>query len=413
MQHQAARQVQKHPDDLRDDDSPHGSAAIRRSGRFLPGGGGQRHPGKDELGQRRVDGGHFGVVDPVVPGGAQILERRVGGRVQIGVDAVRGHPPVPQVAVQVVGELGGERQEEHAGQYGGGPDDCDGGPARAGPAGRENARSRVADEGGGGEQQAGKGKRHVAEPPEGGQGGDQPRAEEDDLGGVAVVIPALDEEEALPGVLRALPMGRLHSVVVADNGSTDGTAALARAAGAVVVHEPRRGYGAACLAALARLAGAPVLPGTVVFLDADHPENVPALARLLRPLAEGADLSLGVRILTPHRAGNAHLHARLGNRVVLAVSAWLFGRRFRDLPPFRAIRYEALQRLGMDDRDWGWTLQMQLRAVRARLTIAEVDVPHRARTAGRSKISGRLAMSLRVGATMFRTILRERARKAP
>lgn len=226
----------------------------------------------------------------------------------------------------------------------------------------------------------------------------------------AVLIPALDEEETLPAVLAALPIGRLHSVVVADNGSTDDTAAIARAAGAVVVREPRRGYGAACLAGIGCLSALAAPPAAIVFLDADHPENARRLGLVLDPLAQGADLALGVRVGPRGGTGNRHAHARWGNRIVLVAAHLLFGRRFRDLAPFRAIRMGALERLAMDDRDWGWTLQMQLRAVRHGLAIMEVDAPHRARSGGRSKISGRLGMSVRVGAKMFYTLARERLR---
>ena len=230
------------------------------------------------------------------------------------------------------------------------------------------------------------------------------------LRGTAVLIPALNEEEALPVVLAALPIDRLHSVVVADNGSTDHTASIARAAGAIVVREPRRGYGSACLAGIAHLAAHPTPPHAVAFLDADHPEDAASLSRLLDPLTRGADLALGVRTHPDGSRGNLRAHARWGNRIVLTATRLLFGRRFQDLPPFRAVRFTALQRLAMDDRDWGWTLQMQLRAVRHGLRIVEVGARHRARAHGRSKISGRLGMSLRVGARMFYTLVRERVR---
>ena len=226
----------------------------------------------------------------------------------------------------------------------------------------------------------------------------------------AVLIPALDEEQALPGVLEALPIDRLHSVVVADNGSTDGTATIARAAGAVVVREPRRGYGAACLAGIRYLSALPTPPAAIVFLDADHPENAGRLPLLLDPVARGADLALGARIGPGGGTGNRHAHARWGNRIVLFAARVLFGHPFRDLAPFRAIRMGALERLAMDDRDWGWTLQMQVRAVRHGLVIREVDAPHLPRSGGRSKISGRLGMSVRVGTKMFYTLARERLR---
>lgn len=226
----------------------------------------------------------------------------------------------------------------------------------------------------------------------------------------AVLIPALNEEQALPAVLEALPIDHLHSVVVADNGSTDNTATIAGAAGAVVVREPRRGYGSACLAGIRFLSALPTPPATIVFLDADHPEQAERLPLVLDPLEHGADLALGVRVGPGGGTGNRHAHARWGNRVVLVAVRLLFGRPFRDLAPFRAIRTGALERLAMDDRDWGWTLQMQLRAVRHGLAIIEVDAPHLARSGGRSKISGRLRMSLRVGAKMFYTLARERLR---
>lgn len=240
-----------------------------------------------------------------------------------------------------------------------------------------------------------------------------------------MLIPALDEEEALPAVLRALPKDQLRVVVVADNGSRDGTVAVARAAGAVVVRETERGYGAACLAGIAWLETLEPPPETVVFLDADHPEDAEGVPRLLAPMgptagpAVGApeappraDLVLGVRTGPGGKTGNFRYHANAGNRLVLALVRMLFGRRFRDLPPFRAVRFSALRELAMDDRNWGWTLQMQLRALRLGLTVAEVNVPHLPRSQGRSKISGRLGLSLKVGIKMFYTLVRERLRPA-
>ena len=142
------------------------------------------------------------------------------------------------------------------------------------------------------------------------------------LSRTAVLIPALNEEDALPAVLSALPMDQLHAVVVADNGSTDGTARIARQAGAVVVREEERGYGAACLA------------------------GITCLPVVLEPLAHGADLVLGVRVGSGG-TGNLHRHARWGNRVVLVAVHLLFGRHFQDLPPFRPSA-SVRQRLGMD-----------------------------------------------------------------
>jgi len=222
---------------------------------------------------------------------------------------------------------------------------------------------------------------------------------------VALVIPALDEEEALPVLLSALPPG-LGAVVVVDNGSSDRTVEVARRGGATVVHEPRRGYGAACLAGLAHLETLDPLPLVVVFLDADQGDPE-ALVQLVEPILEGrAEMVLGVR---GGDRGAVPLHARWGNALVLALIRLLHGVRYRDFPPFRAVGFEALRRLEMDDMTWGWTLQMQLRARHRNLRTVEVQLRHTPRQVGRSKISGSLTGSVRAGSRMLCTVLRERS----
>lgn len=223
-------------------------------------------------------------------------------------------------------------------------------------------------------------------------------------GAVAVLIPALDEAPTIGSVIGALPADLVDEIVVADNGSRDATPRIARDLGAVVVDEPRLGYGSACLAGMRHLARRP--PAIVVFLDADGSDDPSGLARLIEPIRSGAaDMVLGVRTGDPP---GVPLHARMGNRVVLMCARLLFGLRFRDMPPFRAIRYHRLCELHMDDRDWGWTLQMQIRAGRLRQRIVEIDVPYTRRTGGVSKISGTLSGSLKAGAKMFYTLARER-----
>ena len=208
---------------------------------------------------------------------------------------------------------------------------------------------------------------------------------------VAVLMPALNEEEALPPILDAMP-DRVALVVVADNGSTDRTAEVARRAGAHVVHETERGYGAACLAGIRYLAQLDDPPEILVFLDADGSDDPADLLRVIAPIErDDADLVLGVRRGAHGDVGTILPHARLGNRIVLTLTALLYGKSFADLPPFRAVRFDRLVALGMDDRNWGWTLQMQLRAVRLGLRITEVDVVHRRRTRCRrvtSKVIG-------------------------
>jgi len=215
---------------------------------------------------------------------------------------------------------------------------------------------------------------------------------------VDVVIPALDEEEALPRVLAEVP-SFVRRVVVADNGSTDRTAERARLGGAEVVYEPERGYGAACQRALAHLAADP--PDIVVFLDADHSDCPAEMARLVEPIAAGrAELVVGSRVRGVVERGALTPQQRVGNRIACLALARLYGARYTDLGPFRAIDWAALQRLGMRDRNFGWTVEMQLRAARLGLRHAEVPVSYRRRI-GHSKISGTLRGSVLASYTIL------------
>jgi glycosyltransferase involved in cell wall biosynthesis len=234
---------------------------------------------------------------------------------------------------------------------------------------------------------------------------------------VGLILPARDEEEALPLVLAELPPGVAQRVVVVNNGSRDRTARVAQAAGAEVVDEPRLGYGQACLAGIAALerpgpGGARALrPGDVVaFLDADHsdyPEELPAIVGPI--LAGAADFVIGSRIL-----GGADMRALLpqawfGNRLACTLMRLLFGARYSDLGPFRALRYEALSDLGMADRTFGWTIEMQLKAHALGLRVLEVPVRYRPRI-GRSKITGTALGTLRAGAKILGWIFAWRVR---
>jgi glycosyltransferase involved in cell wall biosynthesis len=222
---------------------------------------------------------------------------------------------------------------------------------------------------------------------------------------IDVVIPALNEEASLPLVLAALPRPPVRRVVVADNGSRDGTARVAREGGAEVVAAPRPGYGSACLAGLAHLRGHQP-PDIVVFVDADFSDHPDELPRLIAPIAAGAaDLVIGSRVRGEREPGALLPQARAGNLVACWLIRLLYGHRYTDLGPFRAIRWAALESLGMSDPDFGWTAEMQVKALRRGLRVAEVPVSYRRRL-GVSKITGTLAGTLRAGYTILWTVLR-------
>lgn len=221
--------------------------------------------------------------------------------------------------------------------------------------------------------------------------------------GSALIIPALNEEEAIGSTLAQVPAGLFRLIIVVDNGSTDQTAERARAAGAWVVHEPERGYGAACLRALSAL---PPEVDAVVFMQADGSEN-PAEARLLlAPLYDGrADLAIGSRTLGQAEPGALPMHQRAGNWLATFLIRRLYGHRYTDLGPFRAIKRDALERLDMRDRNYGWTIEMQIRALQKGLRVIETPVSYRSRTAGQGKVSGTLKGSVLAGIKIIWTVL--------
>ena len=204
---------------------------------------------------------------------------------------------------------------------------------------------------------------------------------------IAIVMPAHDEVEALPLVLAEIPRDLDPRVVVVDNASTDGTGDVARQHGAEVVHESRPGYGSACLAGIGYLEASP--PDILVILDADYSDYAADLPLLLGPILAGdADFVCGSRV---ERAAPGALgpHVRLGNGLATGLIRLLFGFRYRDMGPFRAIRWEALRQLDMRDPAYGWNAEMQVKALQQGLTVSETPVRYRSRV-GQSKISGTL-----------------------
>lgn len=210
-----------------------------------------------------------------------------------------------------------------------------------------------------------------------------------------VVLPVLDEAEALPSVLAAVPPA--YRAIVVDNGSTDGSGALAAGLGATVVTEPQRGFGAACAAGLAA-ATAPI----VAFCDADGSFDLAQLPCVVAPVAEGrADLVLGAR--HPVTRGAWPVHARIANRYLARRLRRSLGTPLDDIGPMRAARRTDLLRLGIQDRRFGWPLEMVVRAGHAQWRIAEVPVDYRPRT-GRSKVTGTLLGTMRAIQDMRRIL---------
>jgi glycosyltransferase involved in cell wall biosynthesis len=215
-----------------------------------------------------------------------------------------------------------------------------------------------------------------------------------------LIIPALNEAEAIGPLLRRVPRETVAEVIVVDNRSTDATGSIAAGAGARVISEPRRGYGAACWAGVSALRPD---ADVAVFLDGEGSRHPEELGRVLAPLAAGqADLVLGARRF----GGNHPLHATLGTRLVAALVAYRYGVRLSDIGPYRAIRVPLLKRLGMRDRAFGWPVEMVVKAAAAGARIVEVPVSHSPRQGGRSKVSGTLSGSVRAGYAFVATALR-------
>jgi glycosyltransferase involved in cell wall biosynthesis len=218
-----------------------------------------------------------------------------------------------------------------------------------------------------------------------------------------VIIPVFNERDSLPLVVGDIPKDAVSEIVVVDNASTDGTDLVAQNLPVRLVTEPRRGYGSACLAGVGALASDP--PDVVVFLDGDYSDHPEEMRELLKAVAAGADLVIGSRALGRREPGALLPQARFGNLLACFLIRLLYGHRYTDLGPFRAIRWDAYQRLGMRDTNFGWTCEMQVKALRQRLRIAEVPVSYRRRV-GVSKITGTLSGTLAAGYKILWTIAR-------
>ncbi len=216
---------------------------------------------------------------------------------------------------------------------------------------------------------------------------------------VVVIIPALNEERAIGRVLAEIPSW-VDRVVVADNGSTDRTAEIARAAGATVVAEAFPGYGAACLAGLTHAGDADI----VVFVDGDYSDHPEEMTSLVDPISAGtADMVIGSRVLGQRERGSLTPQQVFGNWLATTLIRLIWRVRYTDLGPFRAIRADSLRRLAMSDRTYGWTVEMQIKAAIAAMKVTEVPVSYRRRI-GVSKISGTIKGTIKAGWTILSII---------
>ncbi len=223
---------------------------------------------------------------------------------------------------------------------------------------------------------------------------------------VAVIIPTLEEEESIAAVVAAVPRDAVAEIIVADSGSRDRTLERAQAAGARVVVEPRRGYGRACAAGAAAAGDCDIL----VFLDGDGSDRPELIPLLIAPIARGEyDFVIASRTRGERESGSMSVHQVAAGYIAGALMRLLYGVRYTDMCAFRAIRRDALRRLAMREMTYGWNLEMQMRAARARLRILELPVPYRRRLGGASKVAGSvkgtIKASLRIAATFARVAM--------
>lgn len=214
---------------------------------------------------------------------------------------------------------------------------------------------------------------------------------------VVVIIPAVNEEESIGKVVEAIPRPLVDTIIVGNNGSKDNTAEVAKKAGAVVVDESRPGYGWACLKGMEYASQMDEKPDIIVFIDgdfSDYPEEMP---NVVAPIIENdIDLVIGSRALGAKEKGSMTFPQRFGNWLATRLMRLFYRVRYTDLGPFRAIKYDALMNMGMSDKTYGWTIEMQLRAAKHKLTYTEVPVNYKRRI-GKSKVSGTIKGTILAG----------------
>lgn len=223
---------------------------------------------------------------------------------------------------------------------------------------------------------------------------------------IDVVIPAFNEAKAVGLVVRDIPKELVRNIIVVDNNSSDETREVAQKSGAIVIPEPMQGYGAACLRGLSYLNDLEVKPDIVVFIDADYSDYPQEMFDLVAPILDGkAEMVIGSRSLGNREKGAMMPQQIFGNWLATTLMKWIYKAEFTDLGPFRAITWKALQEIGMKDRDYGWTVEMQVKALKKGITYQEIPVKYRKRI-GVSKITGTIKGTVMAGYKIILTILR-------
>lgn len=223
---------------------------------------------------------------------------------------------------------------------------------------------------------------------------------------IHVIIPAFNEGASIGKVISEIPGDLVDEVIVVNNGSTDDTHATASQAGAIVVDEPQRGYGNACLAGIAWCEACVPAPDIVVFMDGDYADYPGETGALVQPVIDGlADLVIGSRALGERASGAMTVQQIFGNWLATKLLKLFFSKKFTDLGPFRAIRFSSLRMLNMQDRNYGWTVEMQIKAAKQNLRCLEVPVRYRKRI-GVSKVSGTVKGTVMAGYKILYTLFK-------
>ena len=222
---------------------------------------------------------------------------------------------------------------------------------------------------------------------------------------IDVIIPAFNEEKSISSVIEDIPEF-VREVIVCNNNSTDNTRSVAERAGATVLDEPQKGYGAACLKGMSHIAQKQLKPDVVVFLDGDYSDYPQEMSLLVQPIKEeGYDMVIGSRALGDLERGSMQIQQIFGNWLATTLIKMIYGYKFTDLGPFRAVTYDKLLEINMQDRDFGWTVEMQVKAAKLGMKCTEVPVSYRKRI-GVSKVSGTVKGTILAGHKILWTIFK-------